>query len=304
MYKRFDELGRKFREDSSAAIETQLKHILKKLYRKVYRAFKARMFLPVNNEGGAGLNSVSALTLDLTGKAKIIGLGASDLGAGGNVTIREDKYPVVSLAAAIVYHYRQLEQFARLNINLPFEVATAAKRSIDALADEIALLGNAEYGLPGLIDDFAALNEEIGADWNNLDGDELYELLLPFLYASTQDTDQFENDTLIIPTTYVKAMSKRMPNSDSTVAEYIKKNSPVKNIGSWHKLNTASANGRPLALCYPRDPEVVELIIPRETEWVQAEWSDMQFKTPGIMDIVGTVKHHPKLISFMEIYGS
>ena len=82
---------------------------------------------------------------------------------------------------------------------------------------------------------------------------------------------------------------------------FLQSNPYITRIESWNKLALADAAGTgPRAVCYKRDPEVLELVIPQEYEELPPQPKGFMYDIPCHARCGGVVVYYPLAMAYMD----
>lgn len=291
----------------TAFFTRQLETILAKTYDVIYPEFKARLFIPVSNEVDPGAESFTYRQFDQFGIAIILANYADDLPVV-DVFGKEFTAPVRGMGAAYHFTVQDLRKSAMAGTDLDGKKAKAARRAIETLIDQIAATGNSAAGLKGFVNHASVpLVTPITGAWSNSTTaqqilDDLNKLVNSIIILTKE---AIIPDTVILDnTSFQIAASKRVDttNNKSVLVSFLENSPYIKNIDQWHRLNLANAagNGRRI-ICYKRDAEILELIIPQEFEQFPPQAKNLQFIIPCHARIGGLSIRYPMGVAYMDL---
>jgi hypothetical protein len=290
-------------------LQGQLDYILPKSFDIKRGEFKARQFIPVNNQVPSGAETVSYNTYDHVGMAKIVASYAKDFPRADIATARYTA-TIKSLGASFAYTLQEIRAAQLAGSNLEQRRANAARSDIAKLEDEIAAVGSAEYGLKGLLNVSNALSYTVPngaggtATWATKTGLEIFaDLNAMAQYGVTQTNELEKPDTLLLPPAQFGRASTTLlqAGSTQTVMQAFLANSPyIKNVDSWSRLTGAGAGSTDRAVVYRRDPDALELIISQEFETFPAQQDVLEFKVPCHERCGGVLVYFPLSITYAD----
>lgn len=140
---------RGFRQDSGEALflARQLEYIKPKVYQRLYDQHRCRTHFPVSFDAGKGREVITHRMISRRGRAAI-GLGFPRI----NVAQQEYTTKVEPLTASYHYDVMQIRKAMNANqpgLNLPVELAYAARMAISEEENRLAYLGDAGKGING-----------------------------------------------------------------------------------------------------------------------------------------------------------
>lgn len=309
-----NQMGLRLDAKYTAALDLQLEHVRSRTYDIQYPELKARRLIPVDTSVDPGAETVAYYQWDSYGIAEIVTNFAGDLSL---VDAKAEKFtsPVHSIGKAYQYSVQDLRRAAMAGNELDQRRARAARRAIELEIDEIASVGDAKAKLSGLFNHLnipvsAATSDGTSTRWvGGRTTPKAPELVkkdmndaVTAIRVATLETQS--PDTIILPTTEFSYINDTSINNvlDNTILQsFLKNSSWVKNVESWHKLNTADATGTgPRMLVYKRDPEVLELVIPQDFEQFPPQARNLSFVVPCHARIGGVVVYYPLALRYMD----
>lgn len=301
-----EDVADKFNLDAAetAFFERELMHIYTRTYDRRYPELKARMFIPVSTEAGAGATSVNYRSWDRVGKAKIIANNAKDL---PRVDVKGTEFirPVRTAGISYGYTLMELRQAAMAGRSLNSMRAVAARRAIEEILDFVACFGDPDSGI---VDGFLNnSNIPIAGSPGSFDG-LTADQIIAVVSAGFQRIDDATlgteaPNTILFPTTTYRllATTPRSSVSDTTILQFIKESFPdVTMIAPWYRLNTAAEDGGKRMVIYDRSPDKLGQEIASEFEQLPVQPEGLEFKVPCIATTAGTALYYPKGIDFTD----
>lgn len=292
--------------DGAVFFQRQLEFIKARSYDVRYAELKARQVFPVSNDGGDGITSITYRTYDQVGAAKIINAYAEDL-PRADVAGKETMIPVRSVGISYGYNIDEIRASQMTGAGLDQRRANAGRRAVEQTINDVAFYGDAESGLPGLwtnanIPTGAVVNPGSGTEWVNKTADEILADINGLFSDIFETTKMVESgNTLLLPPAQwgLIMTTARSSNSDTTIAEYVVKNSPFLNsVDDIIPLNEcAAANNPELAtdamVAYDRSPDKLQLEIPVELEYLAVQQKGLEFTVPGRSRLAGLNIYYP-----------
>ncbi len=304
--------------DSTAFFARQLEYVKAQTYDKRYAELKARALIPVSNEGGPGIDSITYYQYDMLGVAKIIGAYANDL-PRADVRGKMFTAPVHEAADSYGYTIRDIAKARFAGIPLEQRKANAALRAIEELVNKIAWFGDSEHNLPGFFTQPNVPAEAVADSgtgnsplWINKTPNQiLYDMnqVANSVMSNTKGVEQ--PDTLLLPLTQFNyiASTPRSDLSDTTILDFFLQNNPyIKNVEWLNELTyDASVPGsgasglgfnEDMMVAYRRDPDKIELRIPQDFEQLPVQEQGLEFIIPCRLLIGGVVMPYPLSANF------
>lgn len=312
-----DTLGlSEIRQDAkyTAALEQQLEYVKAQTYDIRYPELKARTFLPVDSSVPEGAETVSYQQWDAMGMAKILANYGDDLPL---VTALTEKFSqhIEGLAAAYDYSIQDLRRSAMSGSQLETRKARMARKSIDMLFEDIAAFGHANTKMKGFLNHpnvtvAAATTDGTSTRWvggrttPKAPADIEKDMHDSVTYVTVATKEINRPDSLLLPTTEYAHIAQTAVGqyNDKTILQRFTTNSvSVRNVASWYKLATADAAGTgPRMVTYQRDPDVLELVIPKEFEQLPPQVKNLTFVVPCHARCGGVVVRYPLAILYTD----
>lgn len=302
-----ERLGVKLDARETATLSRQLLFVKSKTYDVKYPAFRAREFIPVSNQVPVGTKTISYVQWDMFGMAKVIANYADDL-PSVNAVAKEFTSPVKTIGASYEYSIQDLAAVAKSGMPIDQMRAKAARRAIESGFDHIAAFGIPEAGMAGFVNNInVPLVAPNTGDWDasGTDATETFADLAKLVSSIVTTTKGVHApDTLILPISVFELLANKVVGTDfrSTLLRiFLESNTHIKNVDSWDKLETADAAGTgPRAVCYLRDPEVLELEIIEDFTQLPPQPRNLAFVIPCHGSIGGTCIRYPLAMAYMD----
>lgn len=223
--------------------------------------------------------------------------------------------------AGIGYEWslQELQRSAKLGRNLSSEKAEAARKVAESFVYGIALRGNTEKGLTGLVNDANVPSAQVANDgtgpsrlWTAKDADLILRDVNEALNAPFNATKETQRaNTLLLPSTKLQYLAeKRVGDTTSTILAFLKENNsytletgqPLTIIGS-RELETAGTGGTARMVAYDNDRGVVQMHLPGPHEFLPPfQKSSMTWEVAGIMNVGGVEIRRPKGMAYRDSF--
>jgi hypothetical protein len=225
-------------------LTNQLKEMIKDFFNIEVPVPLALQILPVLNDGNPGAEVYPYAQYEFFGQAKTMTASARDIPMiNGQGLEFDSKY--LSNFIGFETTFQQLRAAALANVPISSQFAIAAKFAQDARLDEIASIGDSNYGKTGFINDATIpLIAAITGTWSAATTAQIYADVAKLVNSIRIATHQIHKatDLLIDQTSWQYFQRAYAAGSDTTLAEYIEKNLKVK-IEVWERLDLANAGG-------------------------------------------------------------
>lgn len=294
----------------SVFFRRQLESIDQVAYNHKYPKYKARMFLPTQQGVDPDARVYTYRMFDQHGKAKPIANGADDLPLA-NASGQEVSQRVQNIGAAYAYDIFEIKAAAKTGTPLDQMRAVGARRAVEELMDEYLSIGNAALGLSGLLTLTGTSTLSNVATWGSLasaDPDVVAGNILAVANKGVEATDEAFNRFLIVmPLALynIAANLKMSSQSNVTVLQYVKAVSPyIEDIQPWYRTEVRVDATHDMICAFPRDPEVVAALCPRELEFLTPEQRNLVYTVNGTASCGGVVCRFPKAITYLGVATS
>lgn len=303
-----------FDSDGLVFFQKQLTLIKARTFDIKYAELKARQVLPIDNEGGPGIQAIEYRTFDQTGSAKIINNYADDLPradvSAGPPTIS----PIRSVGVSYGWNHDEIMAARHAGTPLDARKARAARRAVEQTINDIAFFGDDSSGLPGIfnnpnIPQGAIVDPGAGTQWFNKTAEQiLFDVNDAFadVFETTLMVEK-PNKLWLPPSQYSFIMSHpRSTRSDTTIAQYLVNNSKyISSMEDIVPLNECRAANNPnfnndLMVVGNIDSERLELQIPVELEFFPVQKRNLEYVIPGRARVGGVVVRYPLALSILE----
>ena len=240
----------------------------------VYPQLKATALIPVQTYAGMDewAKTQTYRQFNHVGKAKVIadwGQDFSQVGVNGaeytgKFVVKGDSYE---------YNYEELQQSMRTNINLPNELAFAAKQAIDEAVDDHGWYGNAASGITGFLNNPDVPRTDVPADgtgsstlWSTKTGIQMYRDMVQAISDVNTISNGVESaDTLILPLeqyNLIENTAYDSDNSSDSVLTVFKRNRPGILVDYVLQLKEAGTASKDIMVAYTRNPMKVNYRLP------------------------------------------
>ena len=304
---RLDALKKLSLDDKFAAcLEQELQSVEATVYRVEYPDLRARSFIPLKSDVSEGAETFAYRVWDSFGDAVWL---ANYQGKLPTTALRGEKVvgKVEGIGAAYGYSRQDLRAAAMAGVGLDTELASAAREAIERKVDDVALNGDSKRGFIGFGNHPNIDITPATASFSNPSSDPLVilsDLMALAKHIRSVTKEIYSPDTLLLPTSAYDAIATRLLNStgstsDTILTVFLRTQPWIKNVASWPKLETASPTGGTLAIAYKKDPRVLQLVIPMETQQYEPQLDGMVYQVPMEMRFGGMIVRQPKAAYYM-----
>lgn len=294
-------------EAASILFVRDLEQVRAKAYNVKFAMFKAKMLIPVDSEMDPGVEVITYQQFTEVGMAKIISDYAQDL-PRADVKGKEFNSTVKTIGTSYGYNIQEAEAAAFAKKPLKQMKANAARKANDLQVDQLARNGSAAHNLLGLLNQPNATTYVIpnGAagdtEWTTKTPDEILADLNGIAAAIVETTLEVEiPDTIILPTAQYNliAGTRLGDGSDITILKHFLATNPyIKNVFSWWALNQAGAASADRMVCYRRDPDALQLVIPLDFQQLPPQDRALETVIPCRSRFGGVVLYYPLSMAY------
>lgn len=289
----------------SAFFARELEHVYSTTYDIKYPELMAATFIPVSSQAPAGAMQVTYQQFDRTGRAKVMGQGATD-SPRVDVLGTEFPRPVLELSASYGWTLLEVRNAAMAGRPLDSKKASAARRAVETLLDEIATSGAPDYGIAtGFVNDADVTIDAATGNWDApLTADQIIADVSTMYQGIISDTNGVEfGDTLVLPDAQhaLIATLPRGTQSDTTVLQYILRNFPrLQAVEPWYRLAGAGAAAVDRAVLYRRSAEHLTQEVPSPFEQLPVDQRGRNFTVETMATTAGTAFYYPLSARYMD----
>lgn len=295
----------------SAFFDRQLEFLKARTYDRLYPEMKSRMFVPTDEAIPTGAMTFRWEEFDEVGKAKIIASYADDLPMV-DVEGTEHVGKIRSVGDGYGYSLQEIRSAAMTNTPLNERRASAARRAVELLIDEILAVGDADNDLPGFLNAssvpvYDAPNGTAGTTpWDTKTAAEIREdvnKIISLTIGATNGVEIGPFDLILPPDQYTLiAQLKNSDSSDVTILQFLLSANPfLRSVEPWYRMDNAATGGSlDRGVLYTRNPEKLEAIVPQEFEQLEPQQENLAWKVPCHARVGGTVFHYPLSARYID----
>lgn len=299
-------------------LNPQLLRINTEVEMQVYPDFDYSSLMYVDTDGGMWSAGSVFHSGDVAGAAQFLAHKGFDMPLAD---ISTAQHMQTNHFAGIGYEYGrgELERAAQVGRNLSSEKAEAARKVAESFIYGIALRGNAEKGMTGLINNASVPQAVVAADgtgstttFATKTPDQVLRDVNAALNAPFNSTNEtMRANTLLLPTTRLQTLSERRlgDNSDTTLLAFLRANNSYTLetgqplfIRGTRELEAAGQGGTARMMAYSNTRDAVRFYLPGPHEFLQAYTPNggLLWQVPGIMNIGGVEWRRPKAGAYRD----
>lgn len=297
-------------------ITPQLLRIETQVYQTKYPSFDYSRLMTVNTDGDMWDIGSVFYSGDVAGKAEFLSGKGFDMPFAD---ISQSQFLQQNHLAGIGYEWslQELQRAAKLGRNLSSDKAMAASKVAESFCYGIAIRGNVEKGLTGLVNDPNVPTATVAADgtgsgtaFTTKNPDLILRDINAALNAPYNATNETQvANTLLLPTSRLQYIAGlRIGDGADTLMKYIRENNAYTlatgqelTIIGTRELETAGAGNSARMIAYDNSRDVAQFHLPGPHEFLPAfQKSSMTWEVGGIMNVGGVEIRLPKGIAYRD----
>lgn len=289
--------------------DRELEYVKSKTFDIKHKQLKATQLIPVSTETPAGTETITFRRFDEVGQAKVIADYSKDF-PRVDVYGTEESVKVKSLGDSYGYSIKEIRRSQKAGTKLETRRASAARKAIDTLIDNLAWKGLASHNIQGFINypgiqELTVPNGAGGAKtWASKTPEEVVADIKAALTQVMETTNGLEvPDTLILPIEQYNHLAFTAYGDDKsqTIMKYVLDNFPqLKKIDWVADLKGAGAAGVDRGMMYVRDADHITLEIPMMFEQFNPQQKGMEFEIPCHAETAGVINYYPLATIFFD----
>jgi hypothetical protein len=298
-------------------LTSQTAHIEPQVYEIQYPDIQYPFLIPVDTSANEWAKSVTFFSTDKVGQAKWFSGSAKDM---PRADVFRAKYDQGIEMAAIGYGYN-IEELGQAMLvpgtNLTTDRAAASRRAYEEFVEGVALSGDANKNMKGLINYTGVSAASVAADgtgsstlWANKTADLILRDIndgITGVYTASNTVELA--DTVLLPIARLtKLATMRVGDTTMTVAEYLAKNNVYTQITGkpltirgMRGLDTAGAGSTARMIIYRRSIDVLKLHLPMPHRFLPVwQTGPLEFEIPGIFRLGGVEIRRPGAVRYLD----
>lgn len=285
-----------FNQDAGIFTARQLEYVRTKIYEEQMPQMNGLRLVPISSEAPEWAETVVERTFDTVGMAKVIANYADDL-PRADVAAKERAVKVKDIGASYGFSVGELRTASAMGADLPTSKARAARRAIETKLNQIALVGDAEYGLNGFINHPNLGEVSLAGGWKAATAEKVLEEIETVINTVIMQSKGVHNPTHLVMslTDYQTIGSKRLPDSNGkTVLQFLKEKYTGLTIEGIWELEKASARGdKNLVICYEKNKDNLSLELPKDFEQFPAQERNLELVVNCLARAGGVFLRYP-----------
>jgi hypothetical protein len=274
------------------------------------KELKGLLLIPVNTDAGPGARTITYRRYTGVGFAKIISDYANDF-PRVDVYGVEETVKVHSIGDSYGYNIMEIREAAMTpGKNLDLRRAITAKRAHDEKVNDLALKGDAEHKIEGILKYPGITEATLPADGSGGSSrfkDKTEDQILRDINILTDAVmiptyGREVPDTMLLPlSVYNLLANKRLGDNDKTLLRYILDNNPtIKRIDWLNELSGAGAGKTDRVLIGKFDEEHITLEMPQPFEQFEPMQKGMEYTIPCHSRCAGVIVYYPMAFCFAD----
>lgn len=303
----------RFDASESTNFARELLKVRTRVFEVQFPELKAQNFIPKNTECNDTDEQYTYHTMSEYGTTM---LGASYTGTAPRAdvsSVENAPQGIKPITASYGYDFQEARVSARLGSQLPQRKANAARKAIAQEVNRILTFGDTTrygitmYGIANLSNtlSFTPATGAAGSKlWSLKTPDEILADMFAIATGIVTNSNDVEHpDTLLLPLASYEIVSTRRlgDGSDTTILKhFLAVSQHVKSVESWSALDSAPNSewtGRRM-VCYQKNPDKLDYILPVEFEQFPPQMVNMETVTGCHARIGGVVLYAPKSVSY------
>ena len=292
----------------NAILAEQLQAARVRSYDQRFPEFKARQLVPVSHSDNPGLETIVWYRYTTVGSFKLITAYSDDL-PRSDIQAEKESTLVRDLGGAYGYNINEVQAAVFAGQPLPPRKAAAMRRSYEQEIDVLAALGDSGSNLVGLLNQPNAIAVTIPAgastqtEWTDKTAAEIYADLIAMRRQVRLTTKNVEDiNTILIPEEQHGLIEDTFFNDETgeTILERFNARNPGVEVIAWHRCSGAGAGGADRMVAYRRDPNYLELIIPKEATELEPEQRNLETVINAHARFGGVVVYVPYSMAYAD----
>jgi len=289
----------------SAFFDRQLEFIKAKTFDIKYPMFRSRTFIPTSGEVNPGATTVTYRQYNEVGQARI-GSHASDHPPRVDINGEEFSRPVRSVEASYGWHQKDIKAAAMAGLDLNPRRASACRKAIERMLDEVAAVGAPKYGIAtGALNDANVTVDPSGGTWDTpADPDDIIGEVAGMWQGIISDTHQVETaDTLVLPPDQWAhiAVTARSADNNMTILKYLRENMPdLTAIEPWYRMDEAGVASADRAWMYSRNADTLQNEVVQEFEQLPPQAEGFEVVINCWAQTAGVAVYYPLAMRYLD----
>lgn len=292
----------------NATFATELRQRIARSFDVRFPELKARALIPVSNEINPGASAIEWRSYSSVGTVKLIAAYADDLPLS-DITGEQNFAEVRTLGGACRYTLDEINAFIYRGEPLPQRKMNAVREGYEQELDRLAALGDTKSNLVGLLSIPNATRVTVPngvggtTPWSNKTAQEMIDDVVAAITAVRTLTKGIEAiNTAVMPIAQLALLNttRYAEVSDITVLEFLQKRFGAIAFEEWDRCVGAGLGGLDRMVLYRRDPDALQLHIPKELAPLPPQEINLDTKVPHHGRYAGVICYRPLSVSYVD----
>lgn len=283
------------RQDASIFAARQLAYVKARVFEKLLPPMKGLQLVPITTDVPEWAETIIYRAFDEFGIAKIISNYADDL-PRANVLGREYVVRVKDIGGSYGYNLNELAASVATGTNLPDRKATAVRKAIEIKLNQIAMIGDPEYGLYGLLTHPNVGTVTITGGWGTAQANAILDDLDAIYNAiRVQSNGVHTPNVMAMPVEqYSRITSRLLPDSNGlTVAQFFLNKHPGLRFEEVPEFAGAGAGGADVVMAFEQNADNFNLDLVKAFDQLAAQARNLELVVNCLARTAGVEVHYP-----------
>lgn len=299
----------RFDANESMFFARQLEFVKSQTYDIKRVALNALTLMPVSTSIPEGATTHTYRQYDSVGMAKVIANYADDL-PRADVTGKEFTNPIRSIGNAYGYNMQEIRSALFAGINLNGKKAMAATRAHQEKINQLAFAGDADHGLPGLLNNTNVPEVTLAADGTGASktfasktADKVVRdinSLINKVITQSKGIHHVSQVWLPVEQYALIATTQNSAASDTTILAFLKQVHPGVEFNQVVEMDAAGAGGVDRMYAMENSRENWQLEIPMMIKQHAPQQAGLEFQVPVESRFAGVIIEYPLAFAFAD----
>lgn len=295
--------------NESVFFARQLEYVKSQTYDVKRVNLNAMRLMPVSTAIPEGATTHTYRQYDTVGMAKVIANYANDL-PRADVVGKEFTNPIRSIGNAYGYNVQEVRSALFGGVNLNARKALAATRAHQEKLNQLAFSGDADHGLPGLLNNTNVPEVTLLADgtgssktFASKTADKIVRdinALINKIITQSKGVHRATQVWMPIEQYALIATTQNSSASDTTILEFLQKNHPGVTFEQVVELDGAGAGGADRMYALENSMENWQLEIPMMIRQYSPQQKGLEFEVPVESRFAGVIIEYPLAFAFAD----
>lgn len=303
------EASGRFDANESVFFARQLEYVKAKTYDIKRAPLNAMRLFPVSTETPEGATTITYRQYDSVGMAKIVANYANDL-PRADVTGKEFTSPIRSIANAYGYNTQEIRSAMFAGVPLNAKKATSVTRAQEELVNQLAFAGDADHGLPGLLNNTNIPEVTLAADgtgsskaFSTKTADKIVRdvnSLINKVLTQSKGVHRVNQVWMPLEQHALLATTQNSTASDTTILEFLRKVNPGVTFEAVIEMDGAGASGADRMIALENSIDNWQLEIPMMARQYAPQQQGLEFVVPVESRYGGTIIEYPLAFAYCD----